>query len=126
MRILSFSHRWSKLHLGLPVRQRPDFTTFRYFSWHEGWPLQIFYRARSKEQREKLGEAVIIRRELRELDKWMAFHEWNDHPLVTDVEAQEDGFIDLDDMVRWMQKQYGPDWMPVMAKLTLRWSVPNP
>jgi hypothetical protein len=124
MRILSFSEKWPKLHLGLPIEQRPDFTTFRYAYWQKGWPVQVFYKARSKEHREKLGEVLIIKCEPRELDKWIAEKGWNDYPLVTDKEAQEDGFADLDDMVGFMQKQYGLDFMPVMAKLTLRWLAP--
>lgn len=74
------------------------------------------------EYRRKLGEAIIIRREGRELDAWIAGKGWNDYPLVTDQEAQEDGFKDRDDMVAWMEKRYGLDWMPVMAKLTLEWA----
>ena len=122
MRILSFSHKWPKLHLELPIEQRPDFTTFRYFYWQEDWLVQIFYKSRSKEHREKLGEAIILKAELRELDNQIAEKGYNDYPLVTDAEAQKDGFVSLDDMVKWMQKQYGLDWMPVMAKLTLRWT----
>jgi len=126
MRIISFTEKWPKLHLELPVEQRPDFTTFRYFYWEEGWPVQVFFKARSKEHREKLGEAIIIRRELRELDKWMVERGWNECPMVTDEEAREDGFADFDEMVKFMEKQYGLDWMPVMAKLTLRWIRTNP
>ena len=124
MRILSFSQKWPKLHLDLPVDRHPDFTTFRGFYWQEGWPVQVFYKARSK-NRERLGEALIINLEARELDKWMVDKGLNDHPLVTDQEAQEDGFANLDDMVKWMQKRYGLDWMPLMAKLTLRWIAQN-
>ena len=121
MRIFSFSEKWSKLHLELPANERPDFTSFRYWFWEEGWSVQVFYKARSKEHREKLGEAVIIKAEPRELDKWIAEKGWNKYSLVTNKEAQEDGFKNLDDMVAFMQRQYGGDWIPIMNKLTLRW-----
>lgn len=121
-RILSFSHKWPKLHLELPVSERPEFTSFRSFYWQEGWPVQIFYKSRSK-KREKLGEAVIMKIESRELDKWITEKGFNDFLLVTDAEAQEDGFENFDEMVKFMKKQYGIlDWMPVMAKLTLHWT----
>jgi len=121
MRIISFTEQWPKLYLDLPVDRRPMFTTFRGWYWQQGWPVQVFYKARSK-NRKKLGEAVIVKREGRELDKWIADKGWNDYPLVTDQEAQADGFDNLDNMVQWMQKAYGLDWMPVMAKLTLSWT----
>jgi hypothetical protein len=121
MRILSFSEKWPKLHLELPIEHRPDFTTFRYWYWQEGWPVQIYYKARSREHREKLGEATIYKAEPRELDKWIAEKGWNDYPRTTNAEARMDGFADLDNMVNFMQKQYGLDWHPVMNKLTLKW-----
>lgn len=61
--------------------------------------------------------------ESRELDKWITEKGFNDFLLVTDAEAQEDGFENFDEMVKFMKKQYGIlDWMPVMAKLTLHWT----
>uniref|UniRef100_A0A6M3J2V5 Uncharacterized protein n=1 Tax=viral metagenome TaxID=1070528 RepID=A0A6M3J2V5_9ZZZZ len=128
MRIISFSEKWPKLHLELPVEKRPDFCTFRYWYWQLGWGVQVFYKNRSRIPgvREKLGEATIIKAEPRELDKFAAEKGWNDYPLVTDTEAQEDGFPNLDEMVKFMEKQYGGlDWYPVMNKLTLRWLAPT-
>ena len=121
MRIMSFSKKWDKLHLDLLVTDRPEFTTFRYWYWQQGWLVQIFYKARSKEHREKLGEAIISKSEPRECDKWVAAKGWNEYPLVTEAEAQADGFANLDDMVKFFEEQYGGDWHPVMNKLTLRW-----
>jgi len=117
---MSFAEKWPKLHLELPVEQRPDFTTFRYFYWQAGWLVQVFYKSRSA-NREKLGEALILKAEPRELDKWVADKGLNNYPLTTDSEAKEDGFAGLKGMVEFMKKQYGLDWMPVMNKLTLRW-----
>ena len=39
---------------------------------------------------------------------------WNSFPLVTDAEAQEDGFKDFNEMYVWLKKKYGLDFMPVM------------
>jgi len=121
MRIISFAEKWPKLHLELPPYRRPDFTTFRYFYWQKGWLVQVWYKARSKGNREKLGEAIILKAEPRELDKWIADKHLNEYPLVTETEVQADGFSNLDKMILFMEKQYGLDWMPVMNKLTLRW-----
>lgn len=121
MRIISFMQKWPKLCLDRPALERPEFTTFRSFYWQAGWPVQVFYKARSK-YRVKLGEAMITNVEGRELDIWIANKGWNHYPLVTDKEAQEDGFSGLDEMATFMQRLYGLDFIGVMAKLTLRWT----
>ncbi len=119
-RIISFCEKWVKLHLDLPIEHRPEFTTFRYPYWMLNETVQVYFKSRSP-QREWLGKAMIISAEMRELDKELAEKGWNDYPLVTDREAQEDGFNNLDGMVRFMEKLYRLDWMPVMCKYTLRW-----
>ena len=116
MRELGFSKRWPKL-------QQEVFTTFRYprldRDWYVGEHVQLVYKHRSKD-REFLGYAVIEKKEVRELDR--EYHAMRpDVPLLTDEEAQEDGFESLDDMFAWMEKKYGRlDFMPRMNKLTLR------
>ena len=115
MRVLGFSQRWPKL-------QQDVFTTFRYprldRDWYIGEHVQLVYKPRSKD-REVLGEAVIWKKEVRELDR--KYHAMRpDVSLLTDEEAQADGFESLDDMFHWMEKTYGRlDFMPRMNKLTL-------
>ena len=41
--------------------------------------------------------------------------------MVSDEEAQADGFIDLQDMIKWMGKTYGIACFLSMDKLTLQW-----
>ena len=63
MRIMSFSQRWPEL-------QQPEFTTFRYprhKDWEVGEHVLVFYEARGKE-RQLLGIAEIIKKELQEFD----------------------------------------------------------
>ena len=119
MRVLGFSKRWQKL-------SNQTFTTFRYpradKDWEIGEHVQITVQPRRKGGGDKLGIAVIINKEKRELDR--DFYEQAHGkctPLVTDEEARADGFVDLNDMVAWMEKTYGRlDWMLSLNKLTLR------
>jgi len=121
MRILGFSKHWPKLYKGW------TFTTFRYQrgdrDWQVGELVQVVVQPRRKGGGDKLGIAKIIAKEWRELDRgYYQIADGNCAPLVTDQEAQEDGFAGLDDMVRWMEKTCGRlDWVPCMQKLTLRW-----
>ena len=120
MRIMGFSKQWPKL-------SQNSFTTFRYprgdKDWIVGEQVRIAVQPRRKGGGDKLGIAEIVNKEWREMDT--AFHQiakGRCAPLVTDVEAQEDGFNDLVDMIVWMHKTYGKlDWMPCMNKLTLQW-----
>jgi len=113
MRIISFSKKWDKLN-------QHEFTTFRYprgdKDWYVGEVVQVFYKSRSP-QREKLGIAEIIGKERRELDPNFE----SITPVVTHAEAREDGFIDRGDMVVFMQKQYGLNYISLFNKLTLKW-----
>ncbi len=112
MRILSFSEKFPKL-------QQPVFTTFRYPYWRVGETVQVFYKSRSPE-REKLGIAEIVSIEHRELDPRF---DYEGRPLVTEAEAIADGFASRADMVLYMQKQYGRNFLSCLDKLTLRWVV---
>ena len=107
MRILGFTYEWGKL-------QQDEFTTFRLKrkdkDWQFGETVQIFFKPRSKYRR-KLGEAEIIRKELRPV---LAMNG------LTDAEAVEDGFANRDAMLRFLVKAHGS--LPeLMNKLTLRW-----
>ena len=120
MRILGFQKYWQKL-------KQPQFTTFRYprgdkpFEVNE--QVQIIIQPRKKGGGDKLGIAEISSIEWRELDK--EYHQLargHTAPMITDVEAQEDGFTNLENMIEWMEKTYGRlDWMPCMLKITLKW-----
>ena len=119
-RVLGFAKQWEKL-------SKPEFTTFRYpradKDWYTGERVQIVIHPRSPE-RLKLGMAEIINIEQRELDSFFTDGKIVKPigvPLMTDVEAQEDGFLDLADMVKWMQKTYGMDYISLMNKITLKW-----
>lgn len=117
MRIMSFSKKWDKL-------SQPEFTTFRYprgdKDWYVGEIVQVYFKSRSP-QREKLGVAEIIGKEWRELDPWFA--KTDGVKLVAGYEAIADGFAGRDDMVAFMEKQYGLDYLSLFNKITLRWQV---
>jgi len=114
MRILGFSQKWSKLDF-------PEFTTFRHTrgdrDWDVGEQVQIVIQPRRKGGGDKLGIAEIIGKELRELDPFFA----HVAPLVTKEEAIADGFNSREDMVYYMEKQDGLDYISIFNKLTLRW-----
>ena len=114
MRIISFSQRWPKL-------KQPHFTTFRYprvdKDWYEGEPVQVFFKNRTP-QRAKLGIAIIVGKEGIELEPGF---EKEGRRTITDAEAIEDGFNSRLDMVAYMKKQYGLDYIGCMNKLTLEY-----
>lgn len=123
MRIISFSKKWEKL-------KQPEFTTFRYprvdKDWYIGEQVQVYFKNRSP-QRERLGIAEIINKERRELDPFFTDGKVVEPirvPLVTDDEAIADGFESRNDMIRYMEKQYGLDYISLFNKLTLRWVKP--
>jgi hypothetical protein len=121
MRVFGFSEKWGKLHLELPVLERPDFTTFRMprtdadkgRDWHVGETLQIVFKARTP-GREILGTATIIGKESTYLAR------------VTDDEAIRDGFWSRKDMLNWFAKTHGFDVVIERSfnKLTFRWCKP--
>jgi len=122
MRILSVSEYWPKLHLELPIGERPLFTTFRWSRKGKDLfvceTIQIVYKSRSK-QRKVLGIAEIVGKEPRRIfDATLG-----DYPVLTNEEAVADGF-DVDwDMIGWLDKTYGIRRLlnEPMNKLTLSW-----
>ncbi len=114
MRILSFCKKWDKLN-------KDEFTTFRYpradKNWYVGEMVQVFYKNRSP-NREYLFNAQIIDIQTRELDPHFAKRQ--QIPLLTDKEANEDGFPSRIDMAEYMAKQYGLDYISKFMKMTLR------
>lgn len=120
MRILAFDRKWNKL-------DNNTFSTFRFprldWDWQVGEHVQIVLHPRSKE-REVLGIARIVGKELRELDPYFTDGKVVTPigvALVTDEEAIEDGFTGREDMVRRMQKKHGLDYSSLMNKLSLQW-----
>ncbi|MDD5081752.1 MAG: hypothetical protein PHU08_00120, partial [Dehalococcoidales bacterium] len=115
MRILGFAKHWDKL-------DKDEFTTFRYprgdRDWFVGEQVQVFIKPRSKD-RVRLGFAGIVSKEDVELDP--EFAEKLVIPLVSNYEARADGFTDRDDMVGWLKKTYGLDYVSRINKITLRW-----
>ena len=112
MRIMSFNKKWDKLN-------QPEFTTFRYpradRDWEIGERVQVFYKNRSL-QREKLGTAEIINKELRKIAT--AYEAYR----PTENEAQADGFPSLLEMNVYFRKTYGSRiFEEPISKLTLRW-----
>ena len=108
MRVLGFSKKWDKLN-------QTKFTTFRFArkdrDWQVGEAVQIIYKPRGK-KRERLGIAEIINKEQRDLYR----------VGITDTEVVKDGFKDIDEMGKWLDKTYGRRWLDEpMNKLTLRW-----
>lgn len=119
MRILSFSRKWAKLHLELPIEHRPYFTTFRYPRRDKDWSrheiVQVYYKTRTPE-REKLGVAEITNKELRKIATAYKVYE------STEAEAQADGFVNLREMNEWFRKTHGKRiFEEPVNKLTLRW-----
>ncbi len=120
MRILGFQKYWEKL-------DKPQFTTFRYprgdRDWEEDEQVQVVIPARQKGGGQKLGIAKIVGKVARELDPiYYAMTRNECPPLVTDEEAREDGFYDLEDMNAWLEDTYGKlDYIPRMNKLNLKW-----
>ena len=115
MRVLGFSRKSDKLN-------NDTFTTFRYGrgdkrDWQIGELVQIVITPRSKE-RIKLGIAKITSKEVVELNAYFA----EVGRLVTDTEAIADGFSSRKDMIQWMQKTYGLDYVSRMNKLTLKYT----
>lgn len=114
MRILGVSQEWDKL-------QRARWTTFRFPRRDKDWEVnesaQIVVKPRTK-TRKYLGIAEIISKEPRNFMK----HAVATILSVSEAEAQEDGFINLADMILWMHKQHGDRiFKESMNKLALEW-----
>ncbi len=122
MRILSFSKKWPKLNN--PIL----FTTFRYERRDTDWQVEevvlVVYKTRTPE-REELGIARIIRKDLKDLDK--RYLKWPiDTPggNLTREEAVADGFPgfmgggDIDAMRQFLRE---PGRGSLINKLTIYW-----
>jgi len=112
MRIISFTKKWQKL-------SNPEFTTFRFprrdRDWYIGEVVQLYLRNRTP-QREKLGEAEIINKEVRKIAT--AYEPYR----PTEAEAIADGFGSSVEMNVWFRKTYGSRIFEApVYKLTLRW-----
>lgn len=113
MRILSFNKKWAKL-------QNSEFTTFRFSRKDRDWEVkehvQIYLKNRTP-QREKLGDAIIINKELRKIATALKQYR------PTEQEAIADGFSSLIDMNTYFRKTYGSArlFAEPINKLTLRW-----
>jgi len=117
MRIISFAIQWEKLG-------KKEFSTFRYprkdTDWTVGEKVQVFIKNRSP-SRIFLGVAEIISKDPRTLviveDPLPA-----NRGIVSQKEAQADGFKNLREMASFMADHYGRDYSPDFNKLTLRWT----
>jgi len=130
MRIMSFTKRWAKLNN--PIL----FTTFRYPRKDKDWEVeevvQIFFRTRSKE-REELGIARIIRKEVKDTSK--EYHYGSSlYPtatldIITPEEAKEDGFTgmhgggDIEKLKDFLRESAGIEFyrQRLINKMTLYW-----
>jgi len=121
MRILGFSKKWNKLSFD-------SFTTFRFerrdADWKVGELVQVVYKPRTK-NREVLGIAKIIKKDVRLIPSSTSYMEGVVVPLVTNAEAIADGFESLDAMREWLQRAYSGGLVLLMNKLTLRWGLAN-
>jgi len=105
MRILGFSKKWTKL-------KNDTFTTFRYRrkdaemgrDLHNGEILKIVYHPRH--EHEILGIAQIIKKETKQCQ------------MITEDEAQADGFEDVSEMMDFLNPKHSFD---LINKLTLKW-----
>lgn len=123
MRIVSFSKKWGKLHLELPIEERPEFTTFRFprkdRDMEVGERVQVYFKNRTP-QREKLGEAIIINKEMRKIAT--AYEPYR----PTEEEAIADGFTSLFEMNVWFREVHGNRiFEEPVNKLTLKWITPS-
>jgi hypothetical protein len=116
MRIISFTKHWDKL-------KNLTFSTYRYPYWQEGWDVQVFYKNRNPKERQKLGEAKIIKVETVELDPTYTYRLEKPVRFITKQEAIEDGFDSITDMLKWLRKLYGLDFISKMDKITLEWTA---
>ena len=100
MRILGFSKKWDKLNNEIL------FTTFRYPRRDKDWQIeevvQVVYKSRSKGGGERLGIAQIIGKERRRTVCSIPI----DIPMISESEAQTDGFEDYQSMIDWLTKIY--------------------
>lgn len=116
MRILGVSRYWDKLN-------QPTFTTFRFKRRDKDWEVaevvQIVYKPRTK-QRERLGTAVIVDKEVR----WVHEVDFKDGIAhVNNGEAIADGFDNRWQMFQWIRRSCSDrNYDEPMNKLTLRWS----
>ncbi len=118
---MGFRTAWGKL-------LQPSFTTFRYpradRDWKVGEVVQVVLKPRTP-GRVILGTARIVGKEQRELDDFFQLHCPDTPsarvPLVTEEEAQADGFPSSAEMTAYMEKQYGLDYISLFNKLTLEW-----
>jgi hypothetical protein len=112
LRIISFCKRWTKL-------EQSEFTTFRFprkdRDWEVGERVQVYLKNRSP-QRENLGEAKIIKKEMRVIATIHTEY------LPTEEEAIADGFNSLIEMNEFFRDTYGSRiFGEPINKLTLRW-----
>jgi len=116
MRIISFSKKWGKLN-------QPEFTTFRFprkdRDWEVGETVQVYYKNRTP-QRERLGIAKIVNKELRKIAT--AFEQYR----PTEEEAVADGFKNLLEMNIYFRETYGQRiFEEPINKLTLMFQSPS-
>jgi hypothetical protein len=116
MRIMSFAKRWEKL-------KKKTFSTFRYprkdKDWSEGETVQVFLLNRSP-HRVFLGTAEIVSKNPRYLVNTNEPLPSN-RGIVTQKEAQADGFENPGEMEKFMIQYYGKDYSPEFNKLMLKW-----
>lgn len=129
MRILGFSKKWPKLNKDI-------FTTYRFPRKDKDWQIeevvQVVYKPRSKE-REPLGIARIIRKEVKDLNKRWSYYPYSDKSpntpdMITPNEAEDDGFTgmhgggDTEKMRQFFFDTYGySKCKDPINKLTLYW-----
>jgi len=78
-----------------------------------GEKVQVYYKNRSPQLREKLGEAeiiAIVQREVR-----------SGKPAITELDAHEDGFDSIEEMRAYMSLTYGKGYPSRFNRLTLKW-----
>ncbi len=129
MRELGFSKKWNKLNNEI-------FTTFRFPRKDRDWGIEevvrIVYKPRSK-QREILGIARIIRKQVKDLNKRWSYvagfpGQKNTPDMISPSEAEDDGFTgmhgggDTDKMRQFFIDTYGySKCKEPINKITLYW-----
>lgn len=119
MRVIGFSEKWTKL-------QNDEFTTFRFErrdrDWQIGEEVQVVFRPRRKGGGEKLGTAIIVYKELRDITGWQPLITLPTlNPPVSLDEVQADGFPTVLEMYRWLYGAHRDRTSNQISKLTLKW-----
>ena len=132
MRILGFTRKdWMNYLTDQPKLEEEEFTTFRFRRRDRDWEVaevaQVVYKPRRKGGGEYMGIAQIVRKDTRWVlantdDEVKHYAGYFAYKVVTEAEAQMDGFESRIEMIGWVGGTHHlRNLLEPMNKLTLRW-----